>query len=65
MVLTRHKNDSLTIQHKGETMRLVVTDIQGGTFGGKTRVRLGFDGPHSFEILRSELDEAEQKGESC
>lgn len=49
LVLSRNFNQSIVIKHAGEVLQLKVVEVRFG------KVRLGLDGPRSFEIIRSEL----------
>ncbi len=49
LVLTREPSQEIVVEHAGELLRLVVTTCRRG------RVRLGFEGPRSFEVHRSEV----------
>ncbi len=44
----RKEGQSIFVRHGGETLRIVV--IKSGT-----AVRLGFDGPRSFEVQRDDV----------
>ena len=48
LVLSRNQNERIRITHAGEELDVVVVEVGG-------RVRLGFEGPQSFKVLRGEL----------
>lgn len=51
LVLARKKDGRIFIDHAGERLFIKVTEIESD------RVRLGFEGPREFVIIRAELDE--------
>lgn len=53
LVLQRHEGETITIDHMGETLTLSVVETRDG------KVRLGFEGPESFEIWREEVTSSE------
>lgn len=56
LVLSRVCEESVTVEHKGETLRVRILHIKQG------RVKLGFQGDKSFEVRRSELPPAKTVG---
>lgn len=50
-MLSREIGQTITIIHDGEKMQFTVTEIRDSG-----RVRMGFDAPKSFVILRNELE---------
>ena len=62
LCIGRNESETVTIRHNGET--LIVGVIRRGGTGD---VRLSFDGPRSFEIVRSELllPSRTQEGTEC
>ncbi len=60
LVLTRQKNDKVVIQVAGLSIEITVVETRGD------RVRIGFDGPRDFKIIRSELiDEVKAENKSA
>ena len=53
LCLKRFPNESIEIVHAGETLVVHVVSVTG------IKVLLGFDGPQSFRVLRSELNQKE------
>lgn len=51
LTLGRKEGEKITIKHNGEKLEVIVTQAKNG------RVRLSFDGPEEFQILRNELEE--------
>ena len=51
LVLTRSKGQSVFVEIAGQVLEITITEIRGD------KVRLGFAGPRSFDISRSELYE--------
>ncbi len=49
LVLTRKDHQVIDVWHGGELLRLIVVESRPGT------VRIAFDGPHSFVVLREGL----------
>jgi carbon storage regulator CsrA len=50
LVLSRKKEETILVEHKGETLRIKVTRVRGENVG------LGFSGSRSFNIRREEVD---------
>jgi carbon storage regulator len=48
LVLTRSKGQSVFVEIAGQVLEITVSDVRGD------KVRLGFNGPLSFDISRSE-----------
>ncbi len=48
LILSRKPFQEILIKHAGEHLRIVVDEL------GNSAVRLGFEGPVSFEILRDD-----------
>lgn len=55
LVLGFDVNQGATITHNGETLRVVYVELRSG------RVRLGFEGPLSFDIVRDDAKDREAK----
>ena len=53
LTLNRKEGQIISITHGDETLDVYVTLIQGNN------VKLSFDGPQSFEILREEIIESD------
>jgi sRNA-binding carbon storage regulator CsrA len=53
--LTRRFRQEILISHRGERLRLIVCELKGQS------VRLGFEGPESFEILRDDAKQQSRK----
>ena len=49
LILTRQKDQKIVVEVGGQRMTICVADIRGD------KVRIGFDAPGSFKILRQEL----------
>lgn len=49
LILERKEGESLAIDHEGETLTVSIHETRDG------KVRLGFEGPESFEIWREEV----------
>lgn len=49
LCLSRRISETVTVEHGGERLEIMLTETDGG------RARLGFTGPLSFRVLRSEL----------
>lgn len=54
LVLSRDSSESVAILHDGELLFVKVLEVKGDV------VRLGFEGPKSFAIKRTELDTPEE-----
>lgn len=54
LILERKEGESLTIDHKGETLAVSIHETRDG------KVRLSFEGPESFEIWREEVPSGEE-----
>ena len=52
LTLERKEEGKICITHAGETLDIIVTMAKNG------KVKLSFDGPTSFEILREEISES-------
>lgn len=53
LVLARREGQKIHVRHKGETLTLTV--VEDGTL-----IRLGFDAPRSFEIVRDDANPREE-----
>jgi carbon storage regulator CsrA len=49
LVLTRRLNETIIVDHSGETLEITVVYLGGN------KVRLGFTGPASFAIARDDV----------
>ena len=49
LILTRQKDQKIIVEIGGQRMTITLAEIRGD------KVRLGFDAPESFKILRQEL----------
>lgn len=58
LVITRVKDDRITVEHAGERIEIVVTQVRSG------RVWLGFDGPKSFAVVRDDAIKLTRQGEA-
>jgi sRNA-binding carbon storage regulator CsrA len=54
LVVSRKKGQEVFITHAGERLRVVLIEASD------SQVRLGFEGPISFEILRDDAKRKEQ-----
>ncbi len=67
LVLKRHVNEWIVIEHMGQKLRICLTDVcQLGPRNGTQHngfARLGFDGSEDFLVLREELDQQEWRRE--
>ena len=52
LILTRQKDQKIIVEVGGQRMTIVITDVRGD------KVRVGFDAPPAFKILRQELYES-------
>ena len=52
LVLTRQKDESVVIQIAGLSIEITIVETRGD------RVRVGFQGPRDFKIIRKELIKA-------
>lgn len=52
LILTRQKDQKIIVDVGGQRMTITLTDIRGD------KVRLGFDAPENFKILRQELHDS-------
>jgi carbon storage regulator len=52
LILTRQKNQKVIVEVGGQRMTICVADIRGD------KIRLGFEAPESFKILRQELEDS-------
>lgn len=54
LVVSRKEKEMVVVHHKGETLYVSLQKIKAN------RTNLGFKGPDSFKILRSELEQTEE-----
>jgi carbon storage regulator CsrA len=57
LVLSRMKGEEVVVEHCGEVLRITVCDFRRDA---REKVRLGFNAPASFKILRVEISKTDE-----
>lgn len=58
LMLSRNTGEAVDVMVNGEKCRLLITSVRGD------RVRIGFDAPKHWRIMRTELDDESKEGVS-